>query len=140
MIAVTTDPENYHEAMQSPRSAGWQQAMTGEIESLEANGTWEVVPRPYGQKMLHSKWVYKTKRHADGTLERYNARLVACENEQSHGVDYTVTFSAVLNMTTAKVVLALARVWRVPARHSDVPNAYVKAEKEDDLEIYLHLP
>ena len=28
----------------------------------------------------------------------------------------------------------------VPARHSDVPNAYVKAEKEDDLEIYLHLP
>ena len=70
IIAVTTDPKIYREAIQSPRSADWQQAMTDEIESLEANSTWEVVPRPYGQKMLHSKWVYKTKRHADGTLER----------------------------------------------------------------------
>ena len=86
MIAVTTHPKNYRRAMHSPRSADWQQAMTGGIELLESNCTWEVVPRPYRQEMLHSKWVFKAKRHADNTLGRYKARLVACGNDQSHGL------------------------------------------------------
>ncbi|KAG3087307.1 hypothetical protein PI125_g18695 [Phytophthora idaei] len=33
-------------------------------------------------------------------------------------------------MTSVKLILVLARKWRVPENHGDVPNAYVKAEKE----------
>lgn len=58
-----------------------------------------------------------------------------CSNEQAYGVNYTLTFSAVMDITTAKVVLALARVWKVAARHGDVSNAYVKAEKDEVFEI-----
>ncbi|CAI5721085.1 unnamed protein product [Peronospora destructor] len=108
MVAVISNPKTYREAMQSSRSSDWQKAMSTEIESLETNDTWEVVPKPSGQKMLHPKWVYKTKRRADGTLERYKARLVACGNEQSHGIDYTMTFSAVMNMTTASARKSVA--------------------------------
>ncbi|KAG6612031.1 Integrase catalytic core protein [Phytophthora cinnamomi] len=32
------------------------------------------------------------------------------------------------------------RKWRVPAKHGDVPNAYVKADKEEDLRIYIRVP
>lgn len=56
-----------------------------------------------------------------------------------NGVDYTFTSSTVMDMMSAIVVLALARVWRVTARHGDVPNAYLKAEKEENLEIFLHV-
>ena len=28
----------------------------------------------------------------------------------------------------------------VPAKHGDIPNAYVKADKEEHLQIYLHVP
>lgn len=45
-----------------------------------------------------------------------------------------------MDMTTAKVVLALARVWRVPARHGEGSNSYVKAKNEEDLESFLHVP
>ncbi|KAG6609052.1 Integrase catalytic core protein [Phytophthora cinnamomi] len=90
--------------------------------------------------MLHTKWVFKTKTHADGTVERYKGRLVVCGNEQEYGIDYIVTFSAVLDLTTGKLIFVMAHVWEVPARHGDVPSAYVKADKEEGLEIYLYIP
>ncbi|OWZ16561.1 putative mitochondrial protein, partial [Phytophthora megakarya] len=58
----------------------------------------------------------------------------ACEE---YGVDYIVSFSAVLDMTTDKLIFVMAHVW---GRHSDVPGAYVKADKEKELEIYLYIP
>ncbi|KAE9324368.1 hypothetical protein PR003_g16747 [Phytophthora rubi] len=70
----------------------------------------------------------------------WRVRLVACDNEQEFGVDYSVTFSAVIEMSSVKRIFVLARKWRVPATHGDVPNAFVKAEKEAELDIFLRLP
>ena len=36
--------------------------------------------------------------------------------------------------------MAVSRIRGVPAQRSDVPSAYVKAEREDGLEILLHIP
>ncbi|GMF64041.1 unnamed protein product [Phytophthora fragariaefolia] len=138
--AAIPDPRNYREAMRSEHADKWKVAMVEEIGALENNQTWELVKKPDRVKVLHSKWVYKNKKHADGSVKRYKGRLVACGNELSYGVDYTDTFSAVLTMTTGKVIFALALIWGVPARHGDVTNAYVKVDKEEDLQIYLYVP
>ena len=126
------DPKIYRDAIKDPRVEQWKEAMLTEIEALEHNDTWEVVQKPRDAKLLYSKWVYKLKIHADGTLESYKARLVARGDEQVYGVDYTYTFSAVMEMISGKVILAVSRIWGVPARHGDVPSSYVKAEKEGD--------
>jgi hypothetical protein len=42
------------------------------MDSIMSNGAWEVVSTPYG-----CKWVFKKKLRPDGTIEKYNARLVA---------------------------------------------------------------
>ena len=34
----------------------------------------------------------------------------------------------------------LAATWGVPAKHGDIPNAYVEAEKDSHLEILLQIP
>ena len=73
-------------------------------------------------------------------MEMYNARLVACGNKQLFGVDYTLTFAAVMELETVKVILVSSRRWNIPARHLDVPNTYVKADQEEDLEIYMQIP
>ena len=39
-----------------------------------------------------------------------------------------------------KMVLALSVLWRVLARHGDVPNAYVRAENEDKYSICMRVP
>ncbi|KAE9207773.1 hypothetical protein PF004_g16945 [Phytophthora fragariae] len=137
---VTPDPRNYRDAMRDARANKWKEAIKVEFEALESNNTWKVVARPRNSKLLHTKWVFKTKTHADGTVERYKGRLVVCGNEQEYGIDYIVTFSAVLDLTTGKLIFVMAHVWEVPAHHGDVPSAYVKADKEEGLEIYLYIP
>ncbi|OWZ16109.1 Pol Polyprotein [Phytophthora megakarya] len=59
---------------------------------------------------------------------------------QHFGVDYSVTFAVVIDMRSVKLLLALERKWGVPAKHDDVPNAYVKADKEAELVIYIRVP
>ncbi|CAI5706593.1 unnamed protein product [Peronospora effusa] len=105
-----------------------------------ANDVWTVVAPPKNAHVLHNKWMYKTKTDANADIERYKARLVVCGKEQVFGVDYNLTFAAVMDFSTVKMILMLSRRWKVPARHGDVPNAYVKAEKEEHLDIYMKVP
>ncbi|KAE8996647.1 hypothetical protein PF005_g23509 [Phytophthora fragariae] len=133
-------PKCWYEAIMSDDSIKWRTAAESELASLEDNKTWELMARTGEVRPLHTKWVFKTKTDANGNVERYKARLIACGNEQVHGVNYTMTFSAVMDTTSTKVILVLSLLWGVPARHGDVSNAYVKAETEPDMDIHLRAP
>ena len=87
--------------------------MKAEVEALELNHTWTIVHVPPIVKPIGCKWVYKIKRHPDGSVERYKARLVAKGFAQTEGVDYFETFSPVVKMATVRVVLALASIHRL---------------------------
>lgn len=50
-----------------------------------------------------------------------------------------MTLAAVMDMSTMHVILRLAVTWGVPAKHDDIPNDYVEVNKEDHLEILLHV-
>ena len=78
--------------------------------------------------------------NASGSIERYKARLVAGGDDQVLGRDYNLTFAAFLDMTSGKIIHAVARLWNVRARHFDVPSAYLKAYKEEEIEIYMRVP
>ena len=45
---------------------------------------------------------------ADGRIESFKARMVACRNKQVLGVDNILTFAAVMELNTVKVILVLA--------------------------------
>ncbi|GJT61431.1 ribonuclease H-like domain-containing protein [Tanacetum coccineum] len=64
--------------------------------ALVKNGTWILVPRPSDVNLVRSMWLFKHKFHADGTLSRYKARLIANGSNQQHGVDFDKTFSPVV--------------------------------------------
>ncbi|GJQ71470.1 hypothetical protein Trydic_g10105, partial [Trypoxylus dichotomus] len=52
-------------------------AILSEIESLDENNTWELTELPDDRKSVQSKWIFKTKKDADGKVVKYKARLVA---------------------------------------------------------------
>ncbi|KAE8895633.1 hypothetical protein PF005_g192 [Phytophthora fragariae] len=134
------EPANFAAARKCAESEKWRAAEREELASLEKNNTWKVVKVPPGVRLLHTKWMYKKKRNGGGELQRYKARLVDCGNEQEFGVDYLLTFAAVMELPSGKVVLAVGRIWGVPARHGDVPNAYVKDPTEEGFEVFLIIP
>lgn len=45
--------------------------------------------------VLGSKWVYKVKTNADGSVNQYKAHLIVQENQQEYDIDYEHIFSLV---------------------------------------------
>ncbi|GJX61574.1 ribonuclease H-like domain-containing protein [Tanacetum coccineum] len=84
------------------KDPNWCNAMYDEYNALVKNGTWILVPRPSDVNLVRSMWLFKHKFHADGTLSRYKARLVANGSNQQHGVDFDETFSPVVKPTTIR--------------------------------------
>ena len=54
----------------------WRQAMDLEDNALLQNQTWEIVPHTT-QNPIGCKWVFRTKRKPDGTIDKFKVRLVA---------------------------------------------------------------
>ena len=61
--------------------------MKEELRMIEKNDTWELVDRPQHRKVIGVKWVYRTKLNADGSVNKYKARLVVKGYSQVFGVD-----------------------------------------------------
>eukprot|EP00253_Pinus_taeda_P034302 PITA_34302 len=71
---IKSEPSTYEEAA---KEQVWKVAMTEEYQSVLKNDVWEIVPRLEGKFAVSSKWIYKIKHVADGSVEKYKARFVA---------------------------------------------------------------
>ena len=86
------------------------------MSALQANDTWELVPRPASSNVVGSKWVFRTKFHSDGTVERLKARLVAYGFTQVPGQDYSHTFNPIGKASIVCIVLSLSMINKWPLR------------------------
>jgi hypothetical protein len=120
--ALPLVPTTVRGALADPQ---WRRAMEEEYDALQANHTWDLVPRPHGTNVVTGKWIFKLKLHADGSLERYKARYVLQGFTQRPGVDYDETFSPVVKPATVRTVLTLALSWDWPVHQLDVKNAFL---------------
>lgn len=76
-MMTTAAPEEPNSVDEALTDKNWCKAMDAEFEALIWNKTWHLVPAPKGKNIIGCKWVYKIKRKADGSIDRYKARLVS---------------------------------------------------------------
>ena len=107
MLLDHDEPTNYEEAMMSPDSAKWHEAMKAEMETIYENKVWNLVDLPDDRQAIENRWICKKKTDADGNVTVYKARLVAKGFRQVQGVDYDETFSPVAMLKSVRIMLAL---------------------------------
>ncbi|KAK8667494.1 hypothetical protein V6N13_007643 [Hibiscus sabdariffa] len=139
VILVDQDePKTYQEAVASPDSEKWLEAMRSEMDSMSENQVWTLVEPPEGTKPIGCKWVFKKKTDMDGNVQIYKGRLVAKGFRQIHGVDYDETFSPVAMFKSIRILLAVAAFHDYEIWQMDVKTAFLNGKLEED--VYMTQP
>jgi hypothetical protein len=125
-----TEPTCFTVASKHPK---WRQAMNNEFDALLNNQTWSLVPPHHSQNTIGCKWVFRIKRHADGSIEWYKARLVAKGFHQQPGIDYHETYSPVIKPTTVRLVLSLAISAGWSIQQIDIQNAFLHGHLSEEV-------
>ncbi|KAL0407710.1 UNVERIFIED_CONTAM: Retrovirus-related Pol polyprotein from transposon TNT 1-94 [Sesamum radiatum] len=108
---LENEPRTINEALSSPEAPFWKEAINSEIESIMQNHTWELMDLPPGSTPLGCKWILKRKYKADGSIDKYKARLVA---------------------------KAIAALYDLEIHQMDVKTAFLNGELDE--EIYMEQP
>uniref|UniRef100_A0A2N9G3G0 Reverse transcriptase Ty1/copia-type domain-containing protein n=1 Tax=Fagus sylvatica TaxID=28930 RepID=A0A2N9G3G0_FAGSY len=134
-IESVSIPRSVSEALQNPK---WATAMQVEMDVLQANQTWELVPLPSDEKTVGCKWVFTVKYLADGSVDWYKACLVAKGFTQVQGKYFGATFAPVAKFTCVRLLVSLVASHSWHLHQLDVKNVFLH---EDLLEtIYMDHP
>ncbi|KAJ9520596.1 hypothetical protein QJQ45_007467 [Haematococcus lacustris] len=136
----SSDTPTVLEALSGPHAEYWREAMHTELASLHANGTWTLVERPPGARVLPTKWVLKIKRDATGAIEKFKARLVAKGFMQVSGVDVGDVYAPVSKHTTLRALLAMAAARDMEVHQIDVEAAFLNGMLQPDEVIHVQQP
>lgn len=119
---VTTTPDSTSSALQNPV---WFQAMKQEYSASQKNQTWSLVPKSPHMNVIGSKWVFKIKNKADGTIDRYKARLMAKGFIHTPGIDLFDTYSPVIKPSTVRLLLTLVVSLNWPVHQLYINNSFL---------------
>lgn len=139
MLTVKDVPDEPRTIAEALHHEGWNSAMGEEIYTCDETNTWTLVPRPEGVHILGSRWIFRVKLNADGTVWWFlRARLVAKGNEQEEGIDFLETYSPVVRTATVRMVLHLAVTEKWDIKQLDVKNAFLHGDLQET--VYMRQP
>nr|GEW77320.1 ribonuclease H-like domain-containing protein [Tanacetum cinerariifolium] len=135
VITTSHIPRSHLHVLRGPH---WHKAMVDEYNALISNGMWALMPRPANVNVVRPMWLFRHKYNADGSLNRYKARLVANGHSQQYGIDYDETFSTIVKADTIHIVssLAVTRDW--PIHQLDVKNDFLHGQLSKT--VYMYQP
>jgi hypothetical protein len=112
--------------------------MNEELDQIEKNNTWELVPRPEDKNVIGSKWVFKNKINEKGQVVRNKARLVCKGYAQVEGQDFDETFAPVARLEAIRMFLAYSCHKNFKVYQMDVKSTFLNGDIEE--EVYMEQP
>ena len=131
----TAEPSSFEEAN---NDKFWVKAMEEELDQIQKNETWELVPRPKNKNVIGTKWVFQKKLNEEGQVTRNEARLVCKGYAQVEGIDFEENFSPIARMEAIRMILAYACSKKIKVYQMDVKSTFLNGELEE--EVYIEQP
>nr|GEU83935.1 ribonuclease H-like domain, reverse transcriptase, RNA-dependent DNA polymerase [Tanacetum cinerariifolium] len=135
LLLAKDELKNYKEASSDQKRI---EAMKAELDSINRNNTWKLTTLPKGHKIIGLKWVFKTKRDANGNIIKHKARLLAKGYIQEHSIDCEEVFAPVARMETIRLLLTIAANNKWEVHHLDVKYAFLHEDLKE--EVYVTQP
>jgi hypothetical protein len=88
--------------------------------------------------VVSSRWLFKIKHPAGGSIENYKARFVAHGFSQKEGIDCEETFAPVARYTSIRTIIALAAKMKWKLHQMDVKTTFLNGLIEE--EVYIEKP
>ena len=135
---TTNGPATLKEAVRSPESTHWEDAVREEIENLEAHGTWELVEPGQvaaGHIPITTRMTLVKKHDGNGILTRYKGRLVAHGFKQRPGVNFDETYAPLVSLAAVRTALSYAAAQDLEIRQLDVIGAFLESKIDETLYI-----
>ena len=137
-VADASEPTSFQQAVTGPDQVHWKRAIRAELDSMRDRDVFLPTKLPIGQRTIDAKWVFKIKRKADGTIDKYKARLVARGFKQKFGIDYLETFAPVFKYSTLRLVIAIAKLLGWSLEQLDVVTAFLYGKMKEL--VYIRIP
>ena len=109
--------------------------MIEEYQSIMKNDVWEVASRPKKKSVMTSKWIYKIKHVADGSIEKHKARFVARSFSHTEGIDYKETFAPMTRYTSIRTILSFVVVMKWKLHQMDVKTTFLNGVVKEEMQI-----
>ncbi|KAH9668944.1 hypothetical protein KPL70_021590 [Citrus sinensis] len=128
------EPTNFSEAMESVHCDKWLEAMQDEMESLQRNQTWTLIPNLGNKRLISCKWIFKRNEGIpDVEPPKYKARLVAREFTQREGVDFNEMFSPIVKHSSIRILLAMVALLDLELEQMDVKTPFLHGNLEEQI-------
>eukprot|EP00253_Pinus_taeda_P026048 PITA_26048 len=109
--------------------------MNEELEKIEKNNTWELVPRPHDKNIIGTKSIFKNKLNENGEVIRNKARLVCKGYAQQESIDFEETFAPVAILEAIRMFLSLSSFQKFKVYQMDVKSVFLNGDLEE--EVYI---
>jgi hypothetical protein len=129
------EPNKFNEASED---VNWLKSMNEELDQIEKNNTWELVPRLVDKNVIGSKWVFKNKMNEQGQILKIKARLVCKGCAQVEGQYFDETFAPMARLEAIRMFLAYACHKNFKLYQMDVKSAFLNGDLEE--EVYIEQP
>jgi hypothetical protein len=109
--------------------------MDEELDHIENNDTWELVPRLKNKNVIGTKWVFINKLNKDGHVTKNKEMLVCKGYTQIEGICFEETFAPNARMEVIRLILAYACSKRIKVYQIDVKSNFLNGELEEKVYI-----
>lgn len=130
VIPPNTKPSSINQTLKDLK---WAQAMKKEYNALtHYKLIGNLLPNSQ-QNLVGNEWVFRITRNLNGSMKRFEARLVAKGFHQQLAVDFHETFSLVVNPVTVRTVLSLAVIHLWAILQFDVNNEFLNNHFQEEV-------